>query len=261
MIELARRGRVATVTLSRPPVNAIDDGMIAAFQRVLDELAARTDWFVLHIRSGQRVFAAGADLDLIRSWMDAPSPTHAFSAYIGRLQALYQRLERLPQVTFCEIGGAALGGGFELALSCDLRMAADEAKIGLPETAIGLIPAAGGTQRLTRLCGRGVASGLILGGDPVDGRSAAALGMVQWSYPRLELEERARATTERIAGLPAAALRAAKQCVAAAMDATADRNHGFRMERELAGALLEHEETQNLITAFLERDAKSPRPS
>lgn len=258
MIECARFGRVAVVTLNRPPVNAINDEMIVAFHHVLDELETQDDWSLLHIRSAQKVFAAGADLDLIRSWKDAPSPGRAFGAYIDRLQELYARIERLAQVTFCEIGGAAMGGGYELALSCDLRMAADEAKIGLPEVGIGLIPAAGGTQRLTRLCGRGAAARLILAGDVVDGRTAATLGMVQWSVPRSELEVSARMTVERIGGLPAAGLQAAKRCLAAATD---DRNFGYQMERELGGALLGNGETQSLITAFLEKNTRTARPS
>jgi enoyl-CoA hydratase/carnithine racemase len=253
MIELSRRGRVAVVTLSRPPVNAIDDQLIAAFHRVLDDAAARADWQVLHIRSTQKVFAAGADLDLIRSWKDAPSPGRALSAYVERLQGLYQRLEQLPQVTFCEIAGAAMGGGYELALACDLRLAADEAKIGLPEVGIGLIPGAGGTQRLTRLCGRGVASRIILGCEPVDGRTAATLGMVQWSVPREEIEERARAITDRIAALPAHALRVAKQCIGAF---GGTELHGYALEREAGGALLDSPRTQELITAFLDRNTK-----
>ncbi len=253
MIELSRRGRVAVVNLSRPPVNAIDDQLIAAFHEVLDRLAEEADWQVLHIRSTQKVFAAGADLDLIRSWKDAPSPGRALSAYVERLQGLYHRLEQLPQVTFCEIAGAAMGGGYELALACDLRLAADEAKIGLPEVGIGLIPGAGGTQRLTRLCGRGVASRIILSCEPVDGRTAATLGMVQWSVPRVEIEDKARAITDRIAALPAHALRVAKQCIGAF---GGTELHGYALERELGGALLESTQTQELITAFLERNSK-----
>src|ERR1700738_1499026 len=166
MLDLSRRdrpmadgvcGRVAVVTLCRPPVNAMDDAMISAFHRVLDELIAQRDWQVLHIRSSQQVFAAGADLALIRSWKDAPSPAGALNGYVERLQGLYQRIENLPQVTFCEIGGAAMGGGFELALSCDLRMAAEEAKLGLPEVGIGFIPGTGGGNRVCRFFGGGVA--------------------------------------------------------------------------------------------------------
>lgn len=255
MIQVSRSARVAVLTLSRPPVNAIDDDMIAAFHRALDELAAGPDWQVLHIRSAQKVFAAGADLDLIRSWKDAPSPSAALSAYVDRLQGLYHRIEQLPQVTLAEIGGAAMGGGYELALSCDLRLAADEARIGLPEVGIGLIPGAGGTQRLTRLCGRGVASRIILGCEPVDGRAAATLGMVQWSVPRAEIEERARAIVARIAELPAHALRVAKQCIGAF---GGTELHGYQLERQLGGALLDSRQTQDLIAAFLDKNAKRP---
>lgn len=253
MIELKRRGRIATVVLSRPPVNAINDDMIAALNRVLDELAGGGDWTVLHIRSAHKVFAAGADLDLIRSWKDAPSPGGALAAYIDRLQALYHRLEQLNQVTVCEIGGAAMGGGLELALATDLRIVADEAKIGLPEVGIGLLPGAGGTQRLTRLCGYGTAARIILACEPVDGQAAHALGIAQWSFPRDQLEERARGIVERIAALPSHALRAAKQCM---MGYEGANLLGFKLERELGGALLESTETQRLINDFLEKNTK-----
>jgi enoyl-CoA hydratase len=233
MIEVSRRGRIAVLTLSRPPVNAIDDEMIAAFHRVLDELAGRSDWQVLHIRSAQKVFAAGADLDLIRSWKDAASPSAALAAYVDRLQGLYHRIEQLPQVTLAEIGG----------------------KIGLPEVGIGLIPGAGGTQRLTRLCGRGVASRIILGCEPVDGRIAATLGMVQWSVPRAEIEQKARAIGDRIAELPAHALRVAKQCIGAF---GGTELHGYQLERQLGGALLDSRQTQDLIGAFLDKNSKRP---
>lgn len=256
LIELAHRGRVALLTLARPPVNAIDDEMIAAFHRRLDQLANHGDWQVLHLRSSQKVFAAGADLSLIRAWKDAPSPAAALSAYIDRLQGLYRRIESLPQVSLAEIQGAAMGGGYELALSCDLRIAAEEAKIGLPEVGIGLLPGAGGTQRLTRLCGRGVAARVILGCEPLDGRAAAALGMVEFAVPQAQLEREAQALAERLAALPAHAQRAAKQCIVAA-DSSAQ--HGFLLERELGSALLESPRTQGLITAFLERNANKSR--
>src|SRR4030095_2097262 len=113
------------------------------------------------------------DLALIRTWKDAPSPGGALSAYVARLQGLYHRIEALPQGTLCEIGGGAMGGGYELSLSCDLRIAAEEAKIGLPEVGLGLIPGAGGTQRLTRLRGRGVAARGLLTAAPGDGWPAA----------------------------------------------------------------------------------------
>ena len=199
MIELSRRGAVAVVTLARPPVNAINEDLIQAFHETLDELDTADDWNVLHIRSEQKVFAAGADLAQIRSWKDADAPGAALSNYIIRLQGLYNRIESLPQVTFCEIGGAAMGGGYELALACDLRMVAEEAKIGLPEVGLGLIPGAGGTQRLTRLCGPGIAKRIILGAEAVDGRTAFSLGMVEWAVPRDQLAGEAEKVTDRLA--------------------------------------------------------------
>ena len=149
-----------------------------------------------------------------------------------------------------------MGGGYELALSCDLRFAADEARIGLPEVGIGLIPGAGGTQRLTRLCGRGVAARIILGCEPVDGRTAATLGMVQWSAPRSELEDKVRATVDRIAALPAHALRVAKQCIGAF---GGTELHGYQLERQLGGALLDSQQTQHLIAAFLDKNTRQDR--
>ena len=97
------------------------------------------------------MFCAGADLKEVRARMDASDGADRMYAYVAGIQRLYARIERLPQVTLAEIGGAAMGGGLELALACDLRIAATEAKLGLPEARLGLIPGAGGTQRLTRL--------------------------------------------------------------------------------------------------------------
>ncbi len=253
MLTVTRRGGIAELTLDRPPVNAIDDAMIAAIHGALDQLADASDFQVLHIRSAGKVFAAGADLSLIRTWKDAPSPGGALSAYIERLQGLYYRIESLPQVTLCEIAGAAMGGGYELALSCDLRIAAEEAKIGLPEVGLGLIPGAGGTQRLTRLCGRGVAARVILTAEPVDGKTAATLGLVEWAVPRAEIADRARAIVDRLASLPAHAQKVAKQCIRGFGDTGV---LGFQLERDLGGALLDSPRTQQLIQEFLARNSK-----
>jgi enoyl-CoA hydratase/carnithine racemase len=253
MLTVTRRSGIAELTLDRPPVNAIDDAMIAAIHGALDQLADSSDFQVLHIRSAGKVFAAGADLSLIRTWKDAPSPGGALSAYIERLQGLYHRIESLSQVTLAEIAGAAMGGGYELALSCDLRIAAEEAKIGLPEVGLGLIPGAGGTQRLTRLCGRGVAARVILTAEPIDGKTAATLGMVEWAVPRAEIADRARAIADRLASMPAHAQKVAKQCIRGFGDTGV---LGFQLERDLGGALLDSPRTQQLIHEFLARNSK-----
>jgi enoyl-CoA hydratase/carnithine racemase len=169
-------------------------------------------------------------------------------AFVAAIQRLYFRIEALPQVTLAEIGGAAMGGGFELALACDLRIAANEAKIGLPEARLGLIPGAGGTQRLTRLCGPALASRLILGAEILDGAAAAGLGVVHWAVPRDELAQRATELARRIAGLPAAALSASKACIAAACQ---PGRGGFTDELEFTRSLLTDSETRQRVTAFL----------
>ncbi len=166
---------VTTLTLNRPPVNAISEEWVRAFDAKLDDLARGPRFTVLHIRSEQKVFCAGADLKEVQERMDAADGPDRMYSYVAGIQRLYARIERLPQVTLAEIGGAAMGGGFELALACDLRIAANEAKVGLPEVRLGLIPGAGGTQRLTRLCGPALASRLILGAEILDGAAASAL--------------------------------------------------------------------------------------
>ena len=123
-----------------------------------------------------------------------------------------------------------MGGGLELALACDLRVAAVDARLGLPEVRLGLLPAAGGTQRLTRLCGQGTAKRLILGAELIDGAEALRLGLVQWTQPREQLARWSRELAARVADMPKAALGASKRCIAAAHDPACDgfasRNRG-----------------------------------
>jgi enoyl-CoA hydratase/carnithine racemase len=247
MIALTVAEGIATLALDRPPVNAISQEWVLQFERVLDLLAARSDWTVLHLRSLHKVFCAGADLKEMRERLESRDGPDRMYAGVAAIQRLYARIERLPQVTFAEIGGAALGGGLELALACDLRIAAVEAKLGLPEARLGLIPGAGGTQRLTRLCGRPVAARLILGAETVDGATARELGIVQWAVPRAELAACADDIARRIAALPAAALAAAKSCIAAAGDGA-----GYAAELEATRALLMQDDTRRRIDAFLD---------
>lgn len=249
MIELERRGAIAVVTLARPPVNAISNEWLAAFQTVLDRITPDLDTIrVLHVRSARPVFCAGADLDQVASRFAAADGTARMTEDVAGFHRLFDRVEALPCVTLAEIGGAALGGGLELALSCDLRIAAHDAQLGLPEARLGLIPGAGGTQRLTRLCGRGVAARLILGAEIVDGATARELGLVQWAVARDELPERARSLAESVADLAGPAVRVAKRCIAAAQDPTVD---GFALELELGPALIATADARERVAAFL----------
>jgi enoyl-CoA hydratase/carnithine racemase len=246
MIRTEHIDGVATVVLSRPPVNAIDPAFVSALNKALDEIE-RAEPTAVVIRSDQKCFCAGADLSLIRGFFTEPGGVDAMVAYVRTLHMLFDRLESLEAVTLAVIDGPALGGGLELALSCDLRIASTRSKIGLPEARVGMIPGAGGTQRLPRLCGPGVASRLILGGEIVDGAEAARLGVVQWSATAQDLEARVLEITTRVADLSRPALLASKDCIAAWSDPDAD---GYARELEKPRTLMNTREARTRVESF-----------
>jgi len=207
---------------------------------------------VLLIRSDQKVFCAGADLALMRSRFDSTEGRERMVALAREMQRAYAELEAAPFVSIAEMAGAAMGGGLELALACDLRIAAHEAKLGLPEVTLGLLPGAGGTQRLTRICGEAVAKRLILLGEVVGGEEAARLGIVQWAVPRSELAAKAAETAKGIAALPSVAVAACKRCIAAALV-----EEDYEMELASTRALLTVPATRARVREFFE----SRRPS
>jgi enoyl-CoA hydratase len=258
LVHQARGAGVLTLTMARAPVNALDDALVDALEAALDAACADGEITVVHLRSACRVFCAGADLALMAQSIATPQGLDRMLGLVARLQRLAARLETAPLVTLAEIGGAALGGGFELALACDLRIAAHEAKLGLPEAGLGLLAAAGGTQRLTRLAGPGVAKRLILGAETVDGAAAERLGLVQWAVPRASLAEAARLLAEHIAAMPRQALAAAKQCIAAALDPAGD---GFAQEIAHTARLYRQPATRERVAAFLARSARQPSSS
>ena len=252
MLATERIGRVVVVTLSRPPVNALDGELIERLDAVLDQVSADPEVAVLHIRSDQKAFCAGADLALMKSCFATPEGPDAMVEVVRRMQRLFERLETAAVVTLAEIGGAAIGGGLELALACDLRVAAADAKLGLPEIRLGLVPAAGGTQRLTRLCGPGTAKRMILGAELLDGAQAERLGIVQWAQPRQQLASWTSELAARIAGMPKAALAASKHCIHAEGDPTRD---GFAEEITATRHLYDHPETCEKVSEFLNKSA------
>lgn len=154
-VHFALEGPVAVLTLSRAPVNAIDDILIDALEAAFEAIERNNRLTVLRIRSNRKVFCAGADLRMIAGRFGTEEGKAAMVASVRRFHAVFDRLAALPMVTLAETERHAIGGGLELALACDLRIAACEARLGLPEVNVGLIPGAGGTQRLTALCGAG----------------------------------------------------------------------------------------------------------
>jgi enoyl-CoA hydratase/carnithine racemase len=257
MLDTDRRGGIVVATLSRPPVNAIDAALLTALDALLARCEDDEGVSVLLVRSAQRVFCAGADLSLMRACIRSAAGAEAMVAVVGDMQRVFARIERAPFVTIAEIGGAALGGGLELALACDLRVAAHEAKLALPEVGLGLLPAAGGTQRLTTLCGPGVARRLILGGETIDGREAERLGVVQWTRPAASLASWTTALAGRIALHPREAIAANKRCIALATGARAD---GFAAELAATRTLYSAPQTLDRVGAFLDRPKRPTQP-
>lgn len=250
MISLKIDGAVATATLCRPPVNAINDEWLDRFDEILDIVEANDEIGVLWIRSDQRVFCAGADLAQMRTLFASEAGRAQMIETTRRMQAVFARLERSSKVSVAEIGGAAMGGGFELALACDLRLVAESANVGLPEARLGLLPAAGGTQRMTRICGEAVSRRLILGAELINGTQAVALGCAHLSAPAADLERLAGEQVARLAELPAQALAACKRCILAALDDSVD---GYEVELEGSAALLASPDTQARVQRFLAR--------
>jgi enoyl-CoA hydratase len=248
MLATERAGRVVIATLARPPVNALDGELIARLDSVVDQVTADPEIAVLHIRSDQTSFCAGADLALMRSCFATSEGRDAMVDVVRSMQRLFMRLETAAVVTLAEIGGAAIGGGLELALACDLRVAAVDAILGLPEVRLGLIPAAGGTQRLTRLCGRGTAKRLILGAELIDGAEALRLGIVQWVRPREQLAGWTRELATRLSRMPRAALVVSKRCIEAEGDPLRD---GFAEEITATRSLYDNPETAAKVSEFL----------
>ena len=230
-IAYKKDGGVARLTLRRPDVLnaqnlAMRDELWSAFGAFRDDPDAR----VLVLRGEGRAFSAGAD---ISDFGTAPSYVEARRA--RRERDLWGLLLHLPKPTIAAVHGYALGAGCEMSLLCDLRIAADDARFGLPEVSLGYIPSAGGTQTLPRAVPPGVAMHMILSGDPIDAREALRLRLVQRVVPRADLDDAANEWASTLASRPPAALAAAKAAVLRGLDLPlAD---GLALEVRLAGRL------------------------
>jgi enoyl-CoA hydratase len=252
MITLDVQDGIATCVLNASPANTINPVWCARFNEVIDQLQMRQDWRVLHIKSGLKLFCAGADLKHVAEGFSSANGVTDFIAALQSYRALFDRIERISGVTFAEIGGTALGGGLELALACDLRLVADDALIGLPEVSLGLLPAIGGTQRLTALCGPAIADRLILTGETIRGIEAVGLGLAQWSVPLADVASQGHAIAERVARMPGLALKHAKSCIRGAGSAG-----GYASEIQGSRELFVSAETQQLVKSFLSRKRNS----
>jgi len=207
MFSVAEDAGVATVTLERPPYNTLDPEFAGRLAEAFTTLAARPDVCVLHVRSAARSFCAGPTLELLRRWHEAGEGA---AAEIATLDDLNRTIAELPAITLAEVGGAAVGAGLGFALAFDLRIAAEEAKFGVPEAPVGAIPVGGTLRRLAAVAGPAAALRLFVTAELVGGGEASRLGLVERVVPRAQLPAQARRLAARIRGFPKATLLAAK---------------------------------------------------
>ncbi|TDC51724.1 enoyl-CoA hydratase/isomerase family protein [Jiangella ureilytica] len=237
---------VGTIRLDRPKLNALDAAMQDGLLTLAAEVTARRDIRAVVIYGGEKVFAAGADIKEMAGW----SYTDMVDRSVA-LQAAFTAVARIPKPTVAAITGYALGGGCELTLACDLRFAAADAKLGQPEILLGLIPGAGGTQRLSRLVGPSRAKDLIYTGRMVGADEALAIGLVDRVVA--EGEDVYAAAVEwaaQFASGPAYALRAAKESIDRGL--SADLDTGLEIERQQFAGLFATEDRGIGMRSFIE---------
>jgi enoyl-CoA hydratase len=237
---------IATLTVDRPAVkNALDLETVQQFHRALDELEANTDVGVLIITgAGEASFVSGADINDIR----ARTRDDGLAAINS---SLFAKIDRFPKPVIAAVNGFALGGGCELALACDIRVAADTAKFGQPELGLGIIPGAGATQRLPRIVGLGWAKHLVLSGEIIDARQALEIGLVTAVMPASQLQVRARELAKKILRQGPLAARLAKLSLNAS--ARVDLDSGLLIETLAQALCYSSEDKFEGTTAFLEK--------
>ncbi len=226
-------------------MNALDVATQDRLKELAEEITRREDVRAVVIHGGEKVFAAGADIKEMQV-MD-----HA--AMIARSRALqdsFTAVARIPKPVVAAVTGYALGGGCELALCADFRIAGENAKLGQPEILLGLIPGAGGTQRLSRLIGPSKAKDLIFTGRQVKADEALALGLVDRVVPAAEVYEQAHAWAARLAKGPAIALRAAKEAIDTGLET--DIETGLAVERNWFAGLFATEDRERGMRSFVE---------
>jgi len=245
-VRLEVDGGIGTIRLDRPPMNALDAAVQESIRAAATEAAERRDVAAVIVYGGEKVFAAGADI----KQMQAMSYTDMVDRS-GALQSSLSAVAHIPKPTVAAITGYALGGGLELALCCDFRVCADDAKLGQPEVLLGIIPGAGGTQRLPRLVGPARAKDLIFSGRFADAAECLAIGLVDEVVPPGEVYAAARRRVERYVGGPAYALRAAKEAVDRGIEV--DLDTGLEIERIQFAALFATADRAAGMASFLER--------
>ena len=240
---------IAVVTINRPKsLNALNSETLAELDACFSEISERKDIKVVILTgSGAKAFVAGADIS------EMVNATPAEGRKMGMLaKEAFLKLETMPQVTIAAVNGFALGGGCEISMACDIRIASDNAKFGQPETGLGILPGFGGTQRLARLVGKGRAKELIFTCDMIDANEAYRIGLVNAVYPQEELLAAAKKLANKIASNAPIAVRACKKAINEGLQV--DMDQAIVVEEKAFGSCFETEDQKAGMGNFLEKD-------
>ena len=252
LVELELKGQVGILTINRPEaLNALNDQVISELDKVLDSIDVNAVRCLIVTGAGQKAFVAGADIAQMSGL------TKAEGEAFGKLgNDVFRKLETLPIPTIAAVNGFALGGGCELSMSCDIRLASETAVFGQPEVGLGITPGFGGTQRLARLVGMGKAKEMIYTARNIKAPEALACGLVQAVYPAEELMAEAEKMAGRIAGNAPIAVRACKKAI---NDGTqVDMDKAIVVEEKLFGSCFETKDQRSAMAAFVEKRKHDP---
>ncbi|MEJ2779116.1 enoyl-CoA hydratase/isomerase family protein [Stygiolobus sp. RP850M] len=246
-VQLKKEPPLGWIYLNRPDkLNAINEQLMKDLRQAVDELVADDQIRVIVITGLGKAFCAGADISQFKTLNGLTAWEFAKK---GR--ELMDYIENLPKPTIAMINGYALGGGLELAMACDIRIAAEEAQVGLPEITLGIYPGFGGTQRLIRLIGKGKAMEMMMTGDRIPAREAERLGLVNKVVPLTELEKETRNFAIKLAEKPPVALKLVKLLVNQGLDIPILA--GVNMESLGWGVVFSTEDAKEGVNAFFEK--------
>ena len=247
-ILVTKEENIGLLSINRPKaLNALNTATLKELNAAFDEMAVASDVKVVILTGGgDKAFVAGADISEMSGY--GPLAAECF-AELG--QGLMLKIERMPKPVIAALNGFALGGGCELAMACDIRLASDRLKIGQPEVKLGVLPGFGGTQRLTRIVGPGKAKEIIFSGDIYDAQEALRIGLVDRVFPADKLMEEAKKLARTIASRGQVAVRLAKDCINRSLDL--DLSAGNELERKAFALCFSTEDRTEGMKAFLEK--------
>lgn len=246
-LSVKKEDNVGIITINRPPANALSAQLLKELDGLFDKIQADDEVKVVVINGEGRFFSAGADINEFT----AAKGGDDFANLARRGQNLFEKIESFPKPVIAAIHGAALGGGLELAMGCHIRIVTKDAKLGLPELQLGIIPGYGGTQRLTRLVGPARATEMMLTSDPVSGEDAVKYGLANYAFSGDELLEKTMEIAKKIALKSRSSVVATLKLVNA--EKSMNFHEGIEEEAQLFGKVFETEDATEGIKAFLEK--------